>query len=142
MKVLFILVTIISCFCMACHEQTVGFLVTENASYDPDSLVIRKIPDPEEDRVRIEYNAPWISTDLQGYEGTLPIFFSVESVTSNQGEEAAAAFMQQLSIRGGGALLYPFENSTTAGIYKVSIRLTNEGYSQVLTDAMTIIVEP
>ena len=53
MKVLFILVTIISCFCMACHEQTVGFLVTENASYDPDSLVIRKIPDPEEDRVSI-----------------------------------------------------------------------------------------
>lgn len=52
MKVLFILVTIISCFCMACHEQTVGFLVTENASYDPDSLVIRKIPDPEEDRVQ------------------------------------------------------------------------------------------
>ena len=80
---------------MACNEQTVGFLVTENASYDPDSLVIRKIPDPEEDRVRIEYNAPWISTDLQGYEGTAQIQFDVESVSSSLGEEAARVFQEE-----------------------------------------------
>ena len=141
MKVLFILVTIISCFCMACHEQTVGFLVTEDASYDPDSLVIRKIPDPEEDRVRIEYNAPWISTDLQGYEGTAQIQFDVESVSSSLGEEAARVFQEELSIRGGGYLMYPLKNNAKPGRYVVSVRLSNPGYSQVIKDAFTFIVE-
>ena len=124
----------------ACHEKTVGYLITENASYDPDTLVVRKTPDPVLDAVRIEYNAPWVSLQLQGYEGTEQIYFSIESVTSDQGEEAAATFMSELSIRGGGALLYPLENKAVPGRYKVSIRLTNPGYSQVVKDAMTVIV--
>lgn len=124
----------------ACHEKTVGYLITENASYDPDTMYVRKTPDPVEDAVRIEYDAPWISLQLQGYEGTDPIYFSVESVTSDQGEEAAATFMSELAIRGGGALMYPLENNAVPGTYVVSVRLTNDGYSQVVEDAMTIIV--
>ena len=85
--------------------------------------------------------APWVSLALQGYEGTQQILFSVESVTSNQGEEAAAIFKKDLTIRGGGVLLYPLENDAKPGVYKVSVRLTNPGYSHVLRDAMTIIVE-
>ena len=109
----------------ACHQTTVGYLLTENASYDPDTM----------------YKAPWVSLALQGYEGTQQILFSVESVTSNQGEEAAAIFKKDLTIRGGGVLLYPLENDAKPGVYKVSVRLTNPGYSHVLRDAMTIIVE-
>ena len=117
----------------ACHQTTVGYLLTENASYDPDTMYIRKTLDPELDAVRIENKAPW--------EGTQQILFSVESVTSNQGEEAAAIFKKDLTIRGGGVLLYPLENDAKPGVYKVSVRLTNPGYSHVLRDAMTIIVE-
>ena len=105
----------------ACHQTTVGYLLTENASYDPDTMYIRKTLDPELDAVRIENKAPW--------------------VTSNQGEEAAAIFKKDLTIRGGGVLLYPLENDAKPGVYKVSVRLTNPGYSHVLRDAMTIIVE-
>ena len=93
------------------------------------------------DNIRIENKAPWVSLTLQGYEGTQQILFSVESVTSDQGEEAAAAFKKDLTIRGGGTLLYPLENNAKPGVYKVSVRLTNPGYSYVLRDAMTIIVE-
>ena len=125
----------------ACHQTTVGYLLTENASYDPDTMYIRKTLDPELDAVRIENKAPWVSLALQGYEGTQQILFSVESVTSNQGEEAAAIFKKDLTIRGGGILLYPLENDAKPGVYKVSVRLTNPGYSHVLRDAMTIIVE-
>ena len=107
----------------ACHQTTVGYLLTEL------------------DAVRIENKAPWVSLALQGYEGTQQILFSVESVTSNQGEEAAAIFKKDLTIRGGGVLLYPLENDAKPGVYKVSVRLTNPGYSHVLRDAMTIIVE-
>lgn len=124
----------------ACHEKTIGYLITENASYDPDTMVVRKTPDPVLDAVRIEYGSPWVSLQLQGYEGTEQIHFTIESVTSDQGEEAAATFMSELSIRGGGALLYPLENKAVPGCYKVSIRLTNPGYSQVVKDAMTVIV--
>lgn len=124
----------------ACHEKTIGYLITENASYDPDTMMIRKTPDPVLDAVRIEYGSPWVSLQLQGYEGTEQIHFTVESVTSDQGEEAAATFMSELSIRGGGVLQYPLKNKAVPGSYKVSIRLTNPGYSQVVKDAMTIIV--
>ena len=124
----------------ACHEKTIGYLITENASYDPDTMYVRKTPDPVEDAVRIEYGSPWVSLQLQGYEGTEQIHFSVESVTSDQGEEAAATFMSELAIRGGGALMYPLENNAVPGTYVVSIRLTNPGYSQVVEDAMTVIV--
>jgi len=61
----------------ACHQTTVGYLLTENASYDPDTMYIRKT----------------------------------------------------------------LENDAKPGVYKVSVRLTNPGYSHVLRDAMTIIVE-
>ena len=125
---------------MACHETTIGYLITENASYDPDTMYVRKTPDPVTDAVRIENNAPWVSLRLQGYEGTEQIHFSVESVTSDQGEAAAATFMSELTIRGGGALMYPLENNAVPGTYVVSVRLTNDGYSQVVEDAMTIIV--
>ena len=50
----------------ACHQTTVGYLLTENASYDPDTMYIRKTLDPELDAVRIENKAPWVSLALQG----------------------------------------------------------------------------
>ena len=49
----------------ACHQTTVGYLLTENASYDPDTMYIRKTLDPELDAVRIENKAPWVSLALQ-----------------------------------------------------------------------------
>ena len=140
MKRLVLLATVFVVALGACHEKTIGYLITENASYDPDTMYVRKTPDPVTDAVRIEYNAPWVSLQLQGYEGTEQIHFSIESVTSDQGEAAAATFMSELAIRGGGALMYPLENNAVPGTYVVSVRLTNDGYSQVVEDAMTIIV--
>lgn len=140
MKRLVLLATVFVVALGACHEKTIGYLITENASYDPDTMYVRKTPDPVTDAVRIEYNAPWVSLQLQGYEGTEQIHFSIESVTSDQGEAAAATFMSELTIRGGGALMYPLENNAVPGTYVVSVRLTNDGYSQVVEDAMTIIV--
>ena len=139
MKQLILFITLVwTVIGVGCHEKTIGFLVTENASYNPDSLYVRKTPDPKLDAIRMETKAPWISTKLQGYEGTEQIYFSVESVTSDQGEEAARVFMKNLAIRGGGALMYPFENDAIPGRYKVSVRLTNPGYTQVIENAFVV----
>ena len=140
MKITTILAAILLVCCFACHEKTIGYLITENASYEPDTTFIYQNPDPVEEATRIENDAPWITYNLQGYEGTAPITFTIESVTSSAGEEQAALFMEELTIRGGGAMLYPLQHKAGPGTYLVSIRLTNEGYSQVIEDAYTFII--
>ena len=145
-QILLLIIIIIGAFAASCHETTVGYLITENASYDPDTMYIRKTPDPVLDAIIIENKAPWVSLQLQGYEGTEIMYFYIESVRYEEetpttaGAEAAQNFMKDLSIRSGGVMLYPFENDALPGTYKVSIRITNSGYSHVLQDAMTIIV--
>lgn len=139
-KYIFLWITALFVVLAACHDPKIGYLITKNASYDPDTLYVRKTPDPIADSTRIKYHAPWISLELQGYEGTEQIYFSVESVKSSLGEEAAANFRKELSIRGGGRLMYPLKNNALPGSYVVSVRLTNDGYSQVVEDAFTFIV--
>ena len=123
-----------------CHSIDVGFLITENASYMPDTLVVHKTPDPVADATRIKYNTPWQTMPLQGYEGTEPVLFSIESIRSPLGEEAARVFQSELTIIGAGKIYYPLTNNARPGRYIVSIRLTNEGYSKVVEDAFTFIV--
>lgn len=146
-NILILLIITMGVLASACHKTTVGYLITDNASYDPDTMYIRKTPDPVLDQIRIENKAPWISLQLQGYEGTEIMYFTIESVRyvedtpTAEGIEAAQNFMKDLSIRSGGVMEYPFENDARPGAYKVSIRITNPGYSQVLQDVMTIIVQ-
>lgn len=139
--ILSIVITVL--FFHACHESQVGFLITKDASFNPDTIVIRLTADPELDADRISNKAPWVSLKMQGYAGTNPITFSVEGVTSTAGEDAARLFKEDVYTRGGGVLLYPYEpkNKVPAGRYKVSVRLTNEGWSQVVEDALTFIVK-
>lgn len=70
----------------ACDESQVGYLLTKDAAYEPDTIIIRQTLDPELDAVRIETGAPWVSLKMQGYAGTDPISFSVDGVTSSEGE--------------------------------------------------------
>lgn len=165
---------------IGCVNDKVGYLVTENASYEPDTLVIMKtfenteneffvernptfdtyiewgydsativgwgiLPEtrtPNVDYYRFKYNSPWVSLDLQGYEGTEQIKFSVESVTSPDVDaDGVAYFREQVGIRGGGVLEFPLVNEAKPGRYVVSVRLTNESWSQVVEDCFTFIVK-
>ena len=38
-------------------------------------------------------------------------------------------------------MFYPLEHKAGAGTYVVSVRLTNEGYSQVIENAYTFLIE-
>ena len=136
-----ILVTFAMILLGGCHEKTIGYLITENASYEPDSLIIPRILDPKLEKERIENNAPWVTFNLQGYEGTFQIDFSIESVISTAGEEQARLFMDELEIRGGGVMLYPLKHKAGPGEYIISVRLTNPGYSHVIKDAYKFIIE-
>ena len=137
--ILFILSVIYFGF-VSCDEKE-GYLITENAVYDPDTMVVRLTPDPELDEVRMEYESPWQTLKMQGYEGTERIDFSVESVISTAGVEAAATLMQELDISGGGVMRYPYKGKSPAGRYTVSVRLTGPGYSRVVVNAFTFILK-
>lgn len=142
MKKMTIFVGVIILFIqVACHDIKVGYLKTENALYNPDTTIIRKEPDPVKDALRIQNEAPWRTLAFQGYLGTPPILFAIESVTSQNGQEAADLFKKDLSIIGGGSMLYKLRGEAPRGRYLISIRVSNEGYSKVIPDAFTFIVE-
>lgn len=142
MKLIVILLGISLIVLGGCHEKTIGYLITENASYEPDSTVVPRELDPKRYAIRIENQAPWVSYAMQGYEGTEQIKFTVERVTSTAGEVEAQKFKEELKIRGGGgALEYPLVHKAGPGRYTISVRLTNSGYSQVVENAYTFILE-
>lgn len=127
--------------CGACHQTTIGYLITTNAVYVDDSLVIRLTPDPVLDAVRIKNEADWVTVNMSGFEGTVPVLFTIESVSNLSGDEAAALeFQEKLAIRGSGIMSFPWGASVPPGKYIVSVRLTNSGYSQVVNDCFTFIV--
>lgn len=141
MKHIFIALLTVLLF-SACHDVTVGYLITENASYSEDTMYIYKRPDPVKNAPQHNDGAPWVTYALSGYEGTTPIIFSIENVTSpDAGKEAVQSFLEELTIRGGGVMEVPVKNKLLQGTYRVSIRLTNPGYSQILENAMTFIVK-
>lgn len=127
---------------LSCDAKEIGFLDISQAEYSPDTMEIPKYEDIDAfaEAQRLELNTPWVTLQIQGVLGTAPIIYSIESVTSPDGGNAAL-FMEELEIIGGGTMYYPIQPKAPAGTYVVSIRLTNEGYSKVLENAYTFIVK-
>ena len=126
MKKYFVLIGLILVW-WGCHNPTPGFLETGNAQYVPDTMIIRKELDPLKDAYRKMNNAPWVSPKCQGVDGTV--------------DGDAAMFKSFLKIRGGGRMEFPLKVSVPVGHYLVSVRVSNEGYSEVIPDVFTFIVE-
>ena len=57
-KIIFIGAVIFVCCLNACHEKTVGYLISENASYEPDTLVVPRELGPVKDAIRIKKPVP------------------------------------------------------------------------------------
>ena len=124
----------------SCHDVTVRYLEAENAQYAPDSMVVRINPDPMLDAVRIKYEAPWVSTKIQGVIGTAPIKYRIIDVKSPDTKDAE--LMKEISsIDGAGVIYVPFHHNLSAGRYIFSIEVYNIGYSQMHTDIFTVHVE-
>lgn len=91
------------------------------------------------DYERVKYNIPWVSTPIEGVEGSEPIFCTIKSVTSAGGN--AAKLLECLTVRGDGTLEVPLENDVPPGRYSISLNFTNEGWSKDVDDCFTIIVK-
>ncbi|MBD8489062.1 hypothetical protein IFO69_09920 [Echinicola sp. CAU 1574] len=126
-----------------CSDNLVGYLDTENAEYLPNTMTIRKELDPMVDAIRIQNQAPWVSTKISGVIGTNPLVFSIVDVKSDDVDEAAIEyFFNNVYVQGLGRIYYPINTDTEPGSYTISLGVQNSGdYYHVIEDAMTIIVE-
>lgn len=130
----------------ACHDMKVGYLQTENASYDPNMMYAYRNPD-ESDYMHYDRDTPWFSPKMQGVAGTAPINYEFYSVKAKDGGNAEL-FLQAVNsgdilVQGAGLiLLFPEAvKKIPDGTYAVSIRVYNEDHSDILEDAFTYIVK-
>ena len=68
-NVILLLFTVLVLSMIGCQDVTVGYLLTEDASYNPDTLVVKTVLDDElgeEDYYRSKWGAPWVSTPIEG----------------------------------------------------------------------------
>lgn len=87
----------------------------------------------------IEQGLPWTTATIEGVLGTEPIQYSIANVTSEGGD--AEVFRNELVIYGGGRMQLPFECKAPSGKYHVSILVENEGYSNLLENVFTFIID-
>lgn len=90
---------------------------------------------------QFESDIPWTTSCIEQLLGTEPIIYTLESLHSDQGEAAAADFAKYLTVIGGGRMYVDTKVNSPAGKYVVSLRVTNDGYSVVLPDAFTFILQ-
>lgn len=90
---------------------------------------------------QFEGDIPWTTSCIEQLLGTEPITYSLESLHSDQGEAAAADFAKYLTVIGGGRMYVDTKVNSPAGKYVVSLRVSNEGYSVVLDDIFTFILQ-
>lgn len=92
---------------------------------------------PDVDRVR--YDIPWVSTPIEGVDGTALILVSIKNITSTSGD--SGKLWKVLSVRGNGVFELPLYHGVSAGRYVISLNFSNEGYSKDVDNCFTIIVK-
>lgn len=95
----------------------------------------------EELRKQQSLDIPWTTSCIEQLLGTEPITYTLVNIRSDRGEEAAADFGQYLTVIGGGRMYVDAKVNSPAGKYIVSLRVSNEGYSVVLPDIFTFILQ-
>lgn len=93
----------------------------------------------EEYRMRQKKHVSWTTSEIEGVDGTAPIFYYIAGVRAEKGGDADI-FRSELIIKGNGRFEVPYDFKAPTGYYHVSIRIENEGYSRVLDDVFTFII--
>lgn len=89
---------------------------------------------------QIDKNIPWTTAQIEQVLGTEPLQYSLYSVKSVNGQEAADDFAQYVTVIGGGRMYVDAKVDSPVGYYTVSLKVENEGHSAILTDIFTFDV--
>lgn len=129
---LFILLLVIGCQ----KDIAIGYLNVTNAMYSPDSLVVKAKLDEEEDAYQIEHKIPWQSNEMDGVEGTLPIYFQIRGINGGQPE-----IMNQFSIKPTGVIELPYNHTVPSGRYIIDVKVGNRDHGYTIDSAFTVIIK-
>lgn len=88
---------------------------------------------------RIKFKSPWVTSKIEGIQGTEPLIYEIAGV-SNENPENAVEFGKYLTAQGGGRLCLNQDVDVPDGEYKVSVKVSNEGHSEIFTDVFTFVV--
>lgn len=142
MKKLFVIIGLFLTVLYGCHEKTIGYLVTKNAEYTTDSVIVHRELNPgiKLEAMMMQSGADWTSIAISGVLGTVPLIYSVEGATASDGGNAAL-FMEQVKIMGNGQVYFPSKDiKAPNGTYVLSIRVSNKGYTAVLEDIIRFVI--
>lgn len=124
----------------ACKDVTVGYLWTEDAQYKPAVLEVRTTLDPVLDADRIKWGFPWLSTPIEGVQGTRQIFVTITEIKTTEGN--ADKMGEYLKVYGDGTFEVPVEHDIPPGDYVISLNFRNEGRSKNVNDCFTVRILP
>ena len=142
MKQFVIFISLVLLAISACHDVKEGYLKVDNARYGTDTIYVRTVLDPNDynDNTRLENEAPWVSTNISGVLGTEPLMYEYVRVQASEGGDAGL-FARDITVGGCGKIQIPLVPTAPKGTYLVTLRVSNDGYSAILPDVITIIIK-
>lgn len=127
--------------CIAgCNDVEIGYLMTYNAKYVPDSMVVKARLDPEnkDDAHREQFQIPWQSVKMEGVQGTMPVRYQIDKINNDELDQATR---DQFVIKDGGIVELPWNHNVPEGKYVISVKVFNEGHTQVLDSIFTVVIK-
>ena len=172
MKNLIILGILVLAACLgsSCQDVTIGFLQTEDAGYNPDTMVVKKelsyyellAEDPNYYTPELLISWGILPTQIievgagEDYQraqwGTPWVSNPIEGVDGTTQIYVsikdiktttgnAEKMWEYLKVYGDGTFEVPLEHDIPTGHYLISLNFKNEGYSKDVNDCFTIIVK-
>lgn len=133
-KIKLLLSLTIGFFLLNCTDMKEGFLMTENARFYPDSLIISAYTDIPEESMDDDF--PYQSNQISGVDGTDPVRFTVVTVHSDNGFGKG---LEYVSATPDGRIEIMRKHKMPAGNYTVDLRIYTEDYSVVIPECFKII---
>lgn len=137
MKKIKLLLTItIGFLLLNCTDMKEGFLMTENARFYPDSLIISAYTGEQTELMDNDY--PYQSNQISGVDGTDPVRYTVVAVLSDNGFDKGLEYVYSTL---DGRIEIMRRHQMPAGNYSVDLRIYTDDYSVVIPDCFKIIAK-
>ena len=113
-KIKLLLTVAIGFLLLNCTDMKEGFLMTENARFYPDSLIISAYTDIPEEPMDSDF--PYQSNQISGVDGTAPVRYTVVAVHSDNGFDKG---LEYVSATRDGRIEIMRKHKMPAGNYSV-----------------------
>lgn len=104
-----------------------------------ESLDILK-NDIEEWQNKVDFELPYLSSNIDGVLGTDIMYYRVVEVKS-ENQKNAAKFMDYVEVKGKGCVSVKYNPDVPAGAYLLTLEVKNEGRTRLIEDVFTVVLK-